>query len=180
MVVSANRLELLQIADAVAREKSIEKQIVIDAMADAIQKAARSRYGQETNIRADINPNTGEMKLQRLMEVVEDVEDFGRQIALKDARTRNETSVQVAGRKRFRGRIVATDDTGVTVETDKPALGEDFRTALPFETIAEARLVLTDDLIRDALRKDKMLREGRDEQDDGQGEEAVPNGQHRI
>ncbi|WP_311030355.1 transcription termination factor NusA [Mesorhizobium koreense] len=89
MAVSANRLELLQIADAVAREKSIEKQIVIDAMADAIQKAARSRYGQETNIRADINPNTGEMKLQRLMEVVEDVEDFGRQIALKDARTRN-------------------------------------------------------------------------------------------
>jgi ribosome maturation factor RimP len=95
-----------------------------------------------------------------------------------------ETSVQVAGRKRFRGRIVATDDSGVTVETDKPALGEDFRTALPFETIAEARLVLTDDLIRDALRKDKMLREGRDEQDDGhddpQGEEAVRNGQDRI
>jgi N utilization substance protein A len=89
MAVSANRLELLQIADAVAREKSIEKQIVIDAMADAIQKAARSRYGQETNIRADINPNTGEMKLQRLMEVVEDVDDFGRQIALKDARARN-------------------------------------------------------------------------------------------
>ena len=56
MAVSANRLELLQIADAVAREKSIDKQIVIAAMADAIQKAARSRYGQETNIRADINP----------------------------------------------------------------------------------------------------------------------------
>jgi len=89
MVVSANRLELLQIADAVAREKSIEKQIVIDAMADAIQKAARSRYGQETNIRADINPSTGEMKLQRLMEVVENVEEFDRQIALKDARARN-------------------------------------------------------------------------------------------
>jgi N utilization substance protein A len=71
MAVSANRLELLQIADAVAREKSIDKQIVIAAMADAIQKAARSRYGQETNIRADINPNTGEMKLQRLLEVVE-------------------------------------------------------------------------------------------------------------
>ncbi|TIW26636.1 MAG: transcription termination/antitermination protein NusA, partial [Mesorhizobium sp.] len=76
MVVSANRLELLQIADAVAREKSIDKSIVIAAMADAIQKAARSRYGQETNIRADINANTGEMKLQRLMEVVEKVEDY--------------------------------------------------------------------------------------------------------
>ncbi|MAS11786.1 MAG: transcription termination/antitermination protein NusA [Nitratireductor sp.] len=89
MAVSANRLELLQIADAVAREKSIDKQIVIAAMADAIQKAARSRYGQETNIRADINPQTGEMKLQRLMEVVENVEEPAREISVKDARTRN-------------------------------------------------------------------------------------------
>jgi N utilization substance protein A len=89
MAVSANRLELLQIADAVAREKSIDKQIVIAAMADAIQKAARSRYGQETNIRADINPNTGEMKLQRLLEVVETVDEYAREIALEDARLRN-------------------------------------------------------------------------------------------
>ncbi|MCO5160807.1 MAG: transcription termination factor NusA [Mesorhizobium sp.] len=89
MAVSANRLELLQIADAVAREKSIDKSIVIDAMADAIQKAARSRYGQETNIRADINHSTGEMKLQRLMEVVEQVEDYAKEISLKDARLRN-------------------------------------------------------------------------------------------
>jgi N utilization substance protein A len=89
MAVSANRLELLQIADAVAREKSIDKSIVIDAMADAIQKAARSRYGQETNIRADINHSTGEMKLQRLMEVVEHVDDYAKEISLKDARLRN-------------------------------------------------------------------------------------------
>lgn len=58
-------------------------------MADAIQKAARSRYGQETNIRADINPNTGEMKLQRLMEVVEKVDDYATQIAISSARERN-------------------------------------------------------------------------------------------
>ena len=89
MAVSANRLELIQIADAVAREKSIDKKIVIAAMADAIQKAARSRYGQETNIRVDINPNTGEMKLQRLLEVVDRVEDFATQIAIVDARDRN-------------------------------------------------------------------------------------------
>ncbi len=89
MAVSANRLELIQIADAVAREKSIDKDIVIDAMADAIQKAARSRYGQETNIRADINPATGEMKLQRLMEVVETVEEPAREISLQDACHRN-------------------------------------------------------------------------------------------
>jgi N utilization substance protein A len=89
MAVSANRLELIQIADAVAREKSIDKKIVIAAMADAIQKAARSRYGQETNIRADINPNTGEMKLQRLLEVVETVDEPATQISLANARTRN-------------------------------------------------------------------------------------------
>ena len=87
MAVSANRLELLQIADAVAREK-VDRQArsCIAAMADAIQKAARSRYGQETNIRADINPSTGEMRLQRLMEVVETVEDYATQIAVMDWR----------------------------------------------------------------------------------------------
>ncbi|MFD2238800.1 transcription termination factor NusA [Aureimonas populi] len=89
MAVSANRLELLQIADAVAREKSIDREIVIAAMADAIQKAARSRYGQETNIRVDINQKTGEMKLQRLLEVVEEVEDPATQIYLDLARDKN-------------------------------------------------------------------------------------------
>ena len=89
MAVSANRLELLQIADAVAREKSIDRKIVIGAMADAIQKAARSRYGQETNIRVDINQKTGEMKLQRLLEVVDEVEDPNTQIYLDLARDKN-------------------------------------------------------------------------------------------
>mgnify|MGYP006148544887 CR=1 FL=1 len=83
MAVSANRLELLQIADAVAREKVIDREIVLAAMADAIQKAARSRYGSETNIRADINSKTGEIRLQRLLEVVEKVEDYATQIALE-------------------------------------------------------------------------------------------------
>ncbi|MBI0020100.1 transcription termination/antitermination protein NusA [Bartonella sp. W8097] len=88
MAISANRLELLQIADAVAREKSIDREIVISAMADAIQKAARSRYGQETNIRADINSKTGEIKLQRLLEVVDTVDDYATQISLEDAKKR--------------------------------------------------------------------------------------------
>jgi N utilization substance protein A len=89
MAVSANRLELLQIADAVAREKSIDREIVIAAMADAIQKAARSRYGSESNIRADINAKTGEIKLQRLLEVVEHADDYSTQIPLMLARDRN-------------------------------------------------------------------------------------------
>src|SRR5450432_349533 len=89
MAVSANRLELLQIADAVAREKSIDRGIVIAAMEDAIQKAARSRYGSETEVRAEINPKTGEMRLSRLLLVVELVENDSTQISLTDAKRRN-------------------------------------------------------------------------------------------
>ncbi len=89
MAVSANRLELLQIADAVAREKSIEREIVIEAMADAIQKAAKSRYGAETNIRCDIDPKSGDMKLQRLLEVVDMVENPSAEIDVERARDKN-------------------------------------------------------------------------------------------
>jgi len=54
--ISANRQELLQIADAAAREKSIDKEIVIEAIEEAIQKAARNRYGAEHDIRVHIDP----------------------------------------------------------------------------------------------------------------------------
>lgn len=89
MAISANRLELLQIADAVAREKSIDRGIVIAAMEDAIQKAARSRYGSETEVRAEINPRTGEIKLQRLLLVAEEVENTSTEIGKEEALRRN-------------------------------------------------------------------------------------------
>src|SRR5215211_3766336 len=87
--VSANRLELLQIADAVAREKAIDRGIVITAMEDAIAKAARSRYGSETDVHAEINAKTGELRLSRHLLVVENVENPASQIKLEDARRRN-------------------------------------------------------------------------------------------
>jgi N utilization substance protein A len=87
--VSANRLELLQIADAVAREKSIDRTLVLAAMEDAIQKAAKSRYGSENEIRAEIDPRTGEIRLARLLEVVESVVQEATEISLKDARRKN-------------------------------------------------------------------------------------------
>ena len=80
--ISANKLELLQIADAVAREKGIEVEIVLSAMADAIQKAAKARYGQENDIRVDINPKTGETKLLRVVTVVEMVENDDLEVSL--------------------------------------------------------------------------------------------------
>ncbi|MSP47364.1 MAG: transcription termination/antitermination protein NusA [Xanthobacteraceae bacterium] len=89
MAVSANRLELLQIADAVAREKSIDRTIVITAMEDAIAKAARSRYGAETDVHAEINNKTGELRLSRHMLVVDTVENPSNQISMDEARKRN-------------------------------------------------------------------------------------------
>lgn len=87
--VSANRLELLQIADAVAREKSIDRTIVIEAMEDAIQKAAKSRYGAENDIRCDIDPQTGEARLTRVITVVEEVENDATEMTLAEAKARN-------------------------------------------------------------------------------------------
>ena len=89
MAVSANRLELLQIADAVAREKAIDRGIVIAAMEDAIAKAARSRYGAETDVHAEIEPKTGDLRLTRHMLVVEAVENPSNQITLEEARKRH-------------------------------------------------------------------------------------------
>ncbi len=85
--ISANRLELLQIADAVAREKSIEKEIVIEAIEEAIQKAARSRYGAEHDIRVHIDTRTGEMTITRVVTVVADgaVENEYAEQSLADA-----------------------------------------------------------------------------------------------
>ena len=87
--VSANRLEILQIAKAVAEEKAIDRTIVIEAMQEAIEKAAKSRYGQEHDIRALIDADTGEQTLWRIQTVVADdeIEDPAQQIALSEAKT---------------------------------------------------------------------------------------------
>ena len=87
--ISANRLELLQIADAVAKEKSIDKKIVISAMEEAIQRAAASKYGSENRIKVEIDEETGSIKLMRLLEVVEEVTDNFREISLEEAKTKH-------------------------------------------------------------------------------------------
>jgi N utilization substance protein A len=86
--VSANRLEIMQIAKAVAEEKAIDKSIVIEAMQEAIEKAAKSRYGQEHDIRAIIDEESGEQSLWRVQTVVADdaVEDPDQELRLTDAK----------------------------------------------------------------------------------------------
>jgi transcription termination/antitermination protein NusA len=79
------RPELIQVADTVAREKGIDREEVIVAMEQAIQKAGRSKYGHEHDIRADINRKSGEITLAKYTEVVEAIENEATQILLKDA-----------------------------------------------------------------------------------------------
>ncbi|MDK4705297.1 ribosome maturation factor RimP [Rhizobium sp. CNPSo 4062] len=69
-----------------------------------------------------------------------------------------ETSILVDSRKRFRGKIAAVDNDGFTIERDQVAYGEEPKVTIPFSTLAEAKLILTDDLIRDALRADKLAK----------------------
>ena len=81
----SNKAELIAIANSVASEKMIDKAIVIEAMEDAIQRAARARYGAENDIRAKLDPDSGDLRLWRVVEVVEVVEDYFKQVDLKQA-----------------------------------------------------------------------------------------------
>ena len=83
--IAANKAELLAIANAVATEKMIDKAIVIEALEEAIQRAARARYGAENDIRAKLDTQTGDLRLWRVVEVVEEVEDYFKQVDLKQA-----------------------------------------------------------------------------------------------
>jgi len=82
-----------------------------------------------------------------------------------------ETSILVDNRKRFRGKIADVNDDGFTIERDQVAYGEEPRVTIPFSTLAEAKLILTDDLIRDALRADKQAKAEAANQNEADDEE---------
>ena len=77
-----DKLELLRIVEAVANEKSIDKELVIGSMESAIQKAALTKFGTENNIQVTIDRLSGEIKIQKVLDVVEKVEDSGKEITL--------------------------------------------------------------------------------------------------
>ncbi len=88
--------EILQIADSVAREKGLARDIVLNSMEQAIQVAGKRKYGQEHDIRAEIIRKNGEVRLYRVLKVVEDVEDTFTQILLKDAQKIQE-DIEIGG-----------------------------------------------------------------------------------
>ena len=85
------RIELIQVAETVARDKLIDKEDVILAMEDAIQRAARSKYGLERDIRATVNRNNGAISIEQYTEVVQVVEDESTQMSLEEALRRDKS-----------------------------------------------------------------------------------------
>ena len=126
--VSANRLEILQIAKSVAEEKAIDRKIVIDAMQEAIEKAAKSRYGQELDIRAEIDADTGEQSLWRVQTVVEDadIEDESAEITISDA-NRIDPELQVGDE--IREELPPFDFGRVAAQTAKQVIMQKVRDA---------------------------------------------------
>src|ERR1700748_947026 len=90
------RPELVQVADTVARDKGIDREEVFQAMEQAIQKAGRSKYGHEIDIRAAIDRKNGEIRLARYMTVVETVEDENTQLTLAKAK-KKDPNIEVGG-----------------------------------------------------------------------------------
>ncbi|MBH87849.1 MAG: transcription termination/antitermination protein NusA [Pelagibacterales bacterium] len=86
------RPELLQIAESVAREKSIDQGIVIEAMEQAIQSAAKRKYGQDLEIRAGINKKSGEIEIARVLKVVEVIENKATEITIEEGRKRDSSA----------------------------------------------------------------------------------------
>ena len=80
-----DKLELLRIVEAVANEKSIDKELVIDSMESAIQKAALTKFGNDNNIVVIIDRDSGDIKIQKVLDIVEKVEDSAREITLVEA-----------------------------------------------------------------------------------------------
>ena len=87
--LALNRLELLQVADAVAREKAIERDEVLEAMEMAITKAGRSKYGHEHDIRAQIDRQSGDINLMRFRQIVETIDNEAVQVTMDEARKVN-------------------------------------------------------------------------------------------
>ena len=81
----SDKLELIRIAEAVAAEKSIDKEIILTTMESAIQKAAKTRFGSDNDIRAIIDRESGDISLHKVLKVVETEENLDTEISLEHA-----------------------------------------------------------------------------------------------
>ena len=162
------RGELLRVAEAVAQEKGISTAEVVAAMEQAVQTAARRKYGQEHEIVAEIDRRTGEIKLYRELEVVETVEDPAKQITLEEARERN-PAAQVGDHileplpPIDLGRIAAQSAKQVIVQKVRDAERErqynDFKDRIGEIVVGEVKRVERSGILVDLGRAEAMIRQ---------------------
>ena len=125
-ITSANQLELLQTAEAVAREKMIDPVLVIEAMEESLSRAAKSRYGAEMDIRVAIDRKTGKATFTRVRTVVEE-EELENYQAEFNRRTGQGIYPRSGDRRYFRGRGAASEngpDRGAIGKAGDPAKGQ--------------------------------------------------------
>ena len=92
----SDKVELLRIAEAVATEKSIDTEIILNSMESAIQKAAKTKFGSENDIRAKIDRENGNISLHKVLTIVESPENLNTEISLEHAKkTQNKDNVKV-------------------------------------------------------------------------------------
>tara|TARA_A100001011_G_scaffold259746_1_gene268155 strand:+ start:11490 stop:13055 length:1566 start_codon:yes stop_codon:yes gene_type:complete len=124
-----DKQELLRIVDSVANEKSIDKELILDSMETAIQRAAYSKFGFETAIEAKINREDGTIKIQKVLEIVENVEDPVKQITLKDAGAINKENKKLKVGDKIYEELPQIDFGRIAAQSAKQVISQKVREA---------------------------------------------------
>ena len=124
-----DKLELLRIVDAVANEKSIDKELVISSMESAIQKAALTKFGNENDILVKINRENGEISIQKVLEVVDSVEDSSRQISIDQANKVSEGVEKISVGSKIYEELPQIDFSRIAAQSAKQVINSKVREA---------------------------------------------------
>ena len=124
-----DKLELLRIVDAVANEKSIDKELVISSMESAIQKAALTKFGNENDILVKINRENGEISIKKVLEVVDSVEDSSRQISIDQANKVSKGDEKVSVGSKIYEELPQIDFSRIAAQSAKQVINSKVREA---------------------------------------------------
>jgi len=124
----SDKIELLRIAETVATEKSIDKEIILSSMESAIQKAAKTKFGSENDIRAKIDRESGDISLHKVLTIVEKQENFNNEISLKNAqKMENKEDVKVGDE--IYEKLPPVDFGRIAAQTARQVITQDVRAA---------------------------------------------------
>ena len=124
-----DKLELLRIVEAVANEKSIDKELVIGSMESAIQKAALTKFGNDNNIEVLIDRESGEIKIQKVLEIVEKIEDPAREITINDALKTNPNNKNIKVGEKIYEELPQIDFGRIAAQSAKQVISSRVREA---------------------------------------------------